>query len=66
MSRFNEALIVFETKDAVRYAGALFQEAFNSAFPVPVAYRILDTQIQPEDWRQFVAIYTWQIGRAHV
>ena len=62
MSRFNEALSVFETKEAARYAGALFQEAFNSAFPVPVAYRILDTQIQPEDWRQFVAIYTWPDG----
>ena len=49
MSRFNEALSVFETKDAARYASTLFQEAFNSAFPVPVAYRILDTQIQPED-----------------
>ena len=49
MSRFNEALSVFETKDAARYASALFQEAFNSAFPVPVAYRILDTKIEPED-----------------
>ena len=62
MTRFTEALNVFETKEAARYAGALFQESFNSAFPVPVAYRILDTQIEPENWRQFVAIYTWPDG----
>ena len=62
MSTFNNSLQVFETKEAARYAGALFQESFNSAFPVPVAYRILDTQIQPGDWRQYVAIYTWPDG----
>ena len=62
MSTFNDALKVFETKDAASYAGALFQESFNSPFPVPTAYRILDTQIQAEDWRQFVAIYTWPDG----
>lgn len=62
MSTFNDALKVFETKDAASYAGALFQESFNSPFPVPTAYRILDTQIQPADWRQFVAIYTWPDG----
>ena len=62
MTRFTEALNVFETKEAARYAGALFQESFNSTFPVPVAYRILDTQIQLGDWRQYVAIYTWPDG----
>ena len=62
MTTFNDALKVFETKDAASYAGALFQESFNSAFPVPAAYKILDTQILPEDWRQFVAIYTWPDG----
>ena len=62
MTAFNEALKVFESKHAAHYAGALFQEAFNGAFPVPVAYRILETQIRPEDWRQFVAIYTWPDG----
>ncbi len=64
MASFNDSLNVFETKEAVRYAGALFQESFNSAFPVPTAYPILETQIQPEDWRQFVAIYTWPDGTA--
>ena len=64
MTTFNDALKVFETSDAASYAGALFQESFNSAFPVPVSYRILDTQIQPEDWRQFVAIYSWPDGTA--
>lgn len=62
MPTFNDALKVFETKDAASYAGVLFQESFNSPFPVPTAYRILDTQIQAEDWRQFVAIYTWPDG----
>ena len=62
MTTFNDALKVFETKDAASYAVALFQESFNSAFPIPTAYKILDTQIQPEDWRQFVAIYTWPDG----
>lgn len=64
MTTFNDALKVFETKDAASYAGALFQESFNSAFPIRTAYKILDTQIQPEDWRQFVAIYTWPDGTA--
>ena len=62
MRTFSESLKVFESKDAASYAGALFQESFNGAFPVPVAYRILDTEISPEDWRQFVAIYTWPDG----
>lgn len=62
MTTFNDALKVFQTKDAASYAGALFQESFNRAFPIPIAYKILDTQIQPEDWRQFVAIYTWPNG----
>lgn len=62
MPTFNEALKVFEAKDAVRYAAALFQESFNTAFPAPVAYRILETEIRPEDWRQYVAIYTWPDG----
>ena len=64
MTAFNTALKVFETKDAARYAGALFRESFNSDFPIPVSYRILDTQIQPDDWRQFVAVYTWPDGTA--
>ncbi|MBC8008043.1 MAG: hypothetical protein H7X76_08370 [Prolixibacteraceae bacterium] len=62
MTAFIDALKVFETQEAARYAGTLFQESFNSAFPVPVSYRILETQIQPEDWHQFVAIYTWPDG----
>ncbi len=64
MTTFDDALKVFETKDAASYAGALFQDSFNSAFPIPIAYKILDTQILPEDWRQFVAIYTWLDGTA--
>ena len=64
MTTFNDALRVFETKEAARFAGALFHEAFNSVFPTPAPCRILETQIQPEDWRQFVAIYTWPDGTA--
>ena len=62
MPTFNEALKVFQTNDAVGVAGTLFQESFNRIFPVPDARTILETQIQPEDWRQFVAIYTWPDG----
>ena len=62
MTKFDEAINIFETKDAARYADALFWASFNSAFPVPAAYHILETEIQPEDWRQFVAIYTWPDG----
>ena len=64
MSTFKDALKVFESKEADRVASALFQESFNSAFPIPTAFRILDTQIQPEHWRQFVATYTWPDGTA--
>jgi hypothetical protein len=62
MTTFNDALKVFETNDAARYASALFRESFNQAFPVPIAYRILETDIEPEHWRQFVSIYTWPDG----
>ncbi len=62
MPSFTEALHVFESRQAADFASALFLECFNSIFPVPVAYLILETQIQPEHWRQFVAIYTWPDG----
>jgi len=62
MSKFRESLNVFESKDAARHASTLFRESFGSDFPVPCAYRILDTMVQPEDWRQYVAIYTWPDG----
>ncbi|MCY7389513.1 MAG: hypothetical protein LH481_15880 [Burkholderiales bacterium] len=64
MSTFDDALNILETKDAARHAGALFQASFNAAFPVPAGYRILETEIRPEDWHQFVAIYTWPDGTA--
>ena len=64
MSTFKDALKVFESKEADRVASALFQESFNSAFPIPTAFRILETQIQPEHWRQFVATYPWPDGTA--
>ena len=62
MTKFDEAINIFETRDAASYASALFRASFNSAFPVPAAHRILETEIQPEDWHQFVAIYTWPDG----
>jgi hypothetical protein len=62
MSKFHESLKVFESREAARHAGALFREAFGEAFPVPCAYRLLETDIRPEDWRQFVAVYTWPDG----
>jgi hypothetical protein len=62
MSQFRKSLKVFESKDAVHYAGALFRESFAQDFPVPHAFRILETPIGPEDWRQYVAVYTWPDG----
>ena len=62
MTRFSNALNVFETKEAARYASALFRESFNSDFPAPVEYHILDTQVGPDDWYKFVAVYTWPDG----
>jgi hypothetical protein len=62
MSSFRESLKVFESKQAAHFASALFRESFGGDFPVPCAYRILETMIQPEDWRQYVAVYTWPDG----
>jgi hypothetical protein len=62
MNTFDDALKVFESKNAANHASGLFQESFNSAFPVPSAVRILETEITPSDWRQFVAVYTWPDG----
>jgi hypothetical protein len=63
MTTFDQALKVFETHEGARLAGQLFRESFGSDFPAPAACRVLDTEIPPENWRQFVAIYTWPDGR---
>ncbi len=62
MTAFDEALRVLKTGDAARYASDLFRESFNSAFPQPAEFRILETVIQPCDWHQYVALYTWPDG----
>ncbi len=63
MSTFDQSLRVFETGEAARYATDLFRESYNSDFPVPRATRVIDTDIAPTDWRQYVAIYSWPDGR---
>jgi hypothetical protein len=62
MTSFNESLKVFQTNEGARLAGGLFQDSFNSPIPAPAACRILETEISPEDWRQYVAIYKWPDG----
>ncbi len=62
MNAFDQALSVFETADAAPQAGELFRESFNSAFPSPAAMRILDIDILPRDWHQYVAVYAWPDG----
>jgi hypothetical protein len=59
---FNESLRIFASEDASRLAGALFHSSFRQAFPVPAPCRILGTDVSVQDWRQFVAIYTWPDG----
>jgi hypothetical protein len=62
MTAFRQALRVFKTEDAASFAAELFRESFNSAFPSPAQVRILDTLIEPRDWHQYVAMYTWPDG----
>ncbi|MEP7155233.1 MAG: hypothetical protein ABI905_05640 [Betaproteobacteria bacterium] len=62
MASFQQSLRVFRSANAKVQAAGLFREAFNCEFPVPADYRILDTTIHPEDWHQYVAMYTWPDG----
>jgi hypothetical protein len=62
MPTFRDCLNVFQSTDAAHYASSLFNESFNLAFPPPTAFRILDTEIRPEDWHQFIATYRWLDG----
>lgn len=63
MSSFDESLRVFATTDAASLASNLFRESFNSEFPEPRTARVLDVDIHPADWRQYVAMYRWPDGR---
>ncbi|MEO8102972.1 MAG: hypothetical protein ABI790_10615 [Betaproteobacteria bacterium] len=62
MSEFSEALKIVESKDAAPIASGLFYEAYRQDFPSPRDYQILETAIRPDNWRQYVAIYTWADG----
>ncbi len=55
-------LKVFRAIDAASIASDLFQSAFNSAFPLPHACKVLDIEITTQDWYQYVALYTWPDG----
>jgi len=52
----------FRTADAPRIAGELFRECFKADFPVP-REGALPIPTPPENWRQFVGVYTWPDGR---
>lgn len=59
-SRFDVARFA----DASFFASELFQEAFASAFPVPVEAPAINLRepISKQDWFQYVAFYRWPGG----
>jgi hypothetical protein len=50
---------IIESAAAIDFAQAVFYKSFGQPFPVPAMARVGDTLITPEDWRQFVSLYTW-------
>ena len=57
-----ERLRIFRTMDAAALAGELFQERFNSPFPVPRDGSGLAIPTPPANWHQYVAQYRWPEG----
>lgn len=62
MQSFEQALRIFAADNAQTYADELFREAFNAPFPVPRDPCGLSIPTPPENWRQYVAVYTWPEG----
>jgi len=48
--------------NAQALAGALFRESFGADVPVPRDNCGLPIPTPPENWRQYVAVYTWPNG----
>jgi hypothetical protein len=59
----DQALRIFESRDAASLASELFQECFKAPFPVPRDNCGLSIPTPPEAWHQYVARYTWPEGR---
>lgn len=59
----DESLRIFKVDNAEPWAAALFRERFNAPFPVPRDNCGLPIPTPPENWRQYVAVYTWPDGR---
>lgn len=63
MDSFLQRLAIFRESNAEAYAADLFKECFGAPFPVPRRDAGLAIETPPEDWRQFVAVYTWEDGK---
>lgn len=58
------ALRIFDAKNAAPYASELFRECFGQPFPVPRDGCGLAIPTPRENWRQYVARYSWDDGSA--
>lgn len=59
---FAEAIEIFGVANAESLAASLFQESFGVQFPSPRQDCGLPIPTPPENWRQYVAVYTWPDG----
>ncbi len=62
MKALPQGLKIFRAPNASQIATELFKAAFNSEFPYPRSCQVLEVSITPQDWYQYVAIYTWPDG----
>lgn len=59
---FETAPRIFDAKNAAPFASDLFRERFGQPFPVPRHNCGLSIPTPPENWRQYVARYSWDDG----
>jgi len=62
MNSFSDAFRVFQSLDAEAYAAPLFVQSFGGKFPKVRTMKVHDTDVSPDDWRQYVALYRWPDG----
>lgn len=60
---FERCVRIFDAGNAAPYASRLFEESFGAAFPVPRTECGLPFPTPPENWRQYVALYSWPEGQ---
>lgn len=58
----SQALRIFGTANAEKWAADLFEECFRAPFPLPRENCGLPIPTPPENWRQYVALYTHPDG----